>query len=168
MNQKNSELPKILPDKIENTQDLDLLFIRKLGKYLESGPKAWESMHHEVFDENHLDTTKLRYFGIRHDNPHVTTEDKLRYDACILTPENIQPKGSVGKQILKGGKYAIFTHNGSHAKIDEIYDSIFLKWLPDSNENVDESRPCFEEYFNVEFVKTDQSKLVTKIYIPLS
>lgn len=167
MNQKISELTKILPDKIEKTQDLDLLFIRKLGEYSESGPQAWESMH-AFINENHLDRTKLRYFGITHDDPRVTTEDKLRYDACILAPKNVQPKGSVAKQILKGGKYAIFTHNGSYDKIDETYDRIFFKWLPDSKENVDETRPCYAEYFNCEFVKTDQSKLVTKIYIPLS
>ena len=40
MNQKISELPKILSDKIEKTQDLDLLFVRKLGEYSESGPQA--------------------------------------------------------------------------------------------------------------------------------
>lgn len=112
--------------------------------------------------------SKVQYFGISHDDPHVTNEDKLRYDACILAPKNIQPKGSLGRQILKGGKYAIFTHNGSYDKIDETYDRIFFKWLPDSKENVDENRPCFAEYFNIEFVKTDQSKLITKIYIPLS
>lgn len=123
---------------------------------------------HAFINENHLDRTKLRYFGITHDDPHVTTEDKLRYDACILAPKNVQPKGGVGKQVLKVGKYAIFTHNGSYDKIDETYDRVFFKWLPDSKENVDETRPCFAEYFNIEFVKTDQSKLVTKIYIPLS
>lgn len=166
MNRKISELPKILPDKIEKTPDLDLLFIRKKGEYSDSGYQAWESMY-AFIDENHLDRTTLRYFGITHDDPHVTTEDKLRYDACILAPKSIQSKGSVGKQTLKGGKYAIFTHNGSYDKIDETFDRIFSKWLPDSKENVDETRPSFGEYFNMEFVKIDQSKLVTKIYIPL-
>jgi AraC family transcriptional regulator len=167
MNKKISELPKISPERIGKTEDLDLLFIRKLGDYSESGPQAWESMH-AFINENHLDKTKIRYFGITHDDPNVTTEDKLRYDACILAPKSIQPSGSVGRQVLKGGKYATFTHNGSYDEIDQTYDRIFFKWLPDSKENLDETRPCFAEYFNVEFVKTDQSKLVTKIYIPLS
>jgi CubicO group peptidase (beta-lactamase class C family) len=79
-------------------------------------------------------------FGITHDDPNVTTEDKLRYDACILAPKNTQPKGNVGKQVLKGGKYATFTHNGSYDGIDQTYDRIFFKWLPDSKENLDETR----------------------------
>lgn len=166
MTKKIAELPKISPDKIEKTEDLNLLFIRRLGKYTESASQAWISMH-AFIDENHLDRSKIRYFGVSHDDPRVTSEDKLRYDACILAPKNIQPKGEVGKQILKGGKYAIFTHNGSYDRLDETFDRIFLKWLPDSKESFDEIRPSFEEYFNIEFVKTDQNKLVTKIYIPL-
>lgn len=167
MRKKIAELPKISLDKIVKTENLDLLFIRKLGDYSESGPQAWQSMH-AFIDENHLDRTKMRYFGITHDDPDVTTEEKLRYDACILAQKNVQPTGNVSRQILKGGKYAVFTHHGSYDTIDEIYDRIFFKWLPDSKENIDEMRPCFAEYFNTEFVKTDPSKLVSKIYIPLS
>lgn len=167
MNKKISELPKVYPDKIDKIEDLDLLFIRKVGEYAESGAQAWMAMH-AFIDENHLDRAKLRYFGITHDDPHVTTEDKLRYDACILAPKSIQPKGLVSRQVLKAGKYAIFTHRGSYDQIDKTYDGIFFRWLPDSKENIDEKRSCFAEYFNIEFIKTDQSKLVTKIYIPLS
>jgi AraC family transcriptional regulator len=166
MNQKISELAKISPDRIEKIEELDLLFIRKVGEYSETGPEAWENMH-AFIQENNLDRSKLRYFGVTHDDPHVTAEDKLRYDACILAPKTVEPKGIVGKQALKGGKYAIFTHNGSYDQLGETYDRIFFKWLPSSKETIDETRPCFAEYFNIEFVKTDQSKLVTKIYIPV-
>ena len=137
MSQKIAELPIIRPDKIEITMDLELFFIRKWGEYSESGPQAWEIMH-AFIAENCLDKAKLRYFGITHDDPHVTTEDKLRYDACILAPRNVQPKGVVGKQTLKGGRYAIFTHIGPYDKIDETYDRIFFKWLADSKETIDE------------------------------
>lgn len=166
MNKKISELPKILPDKIEKIEDFNILFIRKLGKYSESGCQAWKDIH-AFIDGNHLDKTKIRYFGIAHDDPNITSENKLRYDACILATNNIQPKNNVSRQILKGGKYAVFIHNGSYDGIGLTFDRIFFKWLPDSKENFDETRPCFSEYFNMEFAVTDPSKLVTKIYIPL-
>lgn len=167
MNKKFAELPGILPDKIVKTEDLDLLFIRKLGEYSESGSQAWLKMH-AFIDENHLKKANIRYFGITHDNPDVTSEDKLRYDACILAEKNIEPKGGVGRQILKGGKYVIFTHKGSYDKIEETYDRIFSKWLPESKETIDETRPSFAEYFNIEFIMSDPSKLITKIYIPIA
>jgi AraC family transcriptional regulator len=166
MNKKISELPNILPDSIEKTEDLDLLFIRKWGDYTDSGPLAWESMF-AFIDENHLDKQNIRYFGITHDDPNVTTAGKLRYDACILAQPNIPTKESIGRQILKGGKYAIFTHSGSYEGIDQTYDRIFFRWLPECEENPDVTRACFAEYLNKEFDKIDPSKLVTKIYIPL-
>ncbi len=69
--------------------------------------------------------------------------------------------------MLKGGKYAIFTHHGSYDGLEEVFNRIFLKWLPDSREIFDESRAVFCEYFNMEYVRTESAKLVTELYIPL-
>jgi AraC family transcriptional regulator len=167
MTQKIKELPMIKPDKIEKSlPDLNLLFVRRYGNYTQSPWTAWQAMI-SFINENHLDRSKMRYFGISHDDPQVTNEDKLRYDAAILVPQGGKEKGEVGRQVLKGGKYAIFTHLGSYYGLEEAFNRIFLKWLPDSKETFDESRIVFCEYFNIEYVKTNPEKLVTKLYIPL-
>ncbi len=166
MTKKITELATITPETIVKISDMDLLFIRRLGKYSESACQAWESMH-TFIEQHHLDRATLRYFGISHDDPSVTSEEKLRFDACIFVPRSIQFSGEIGRQTLKGGKYAIFTHYGSCDCLDEIFDRIFFKWLPDSKENFDEARPIFYEYFNIELAKTNESKFVTKIHIPL-
>lgn len=166
--QKLKELPMIKPAKIEKfLPDLNLLFVRKCGNYTQSPWAAWQAMNGFI-NENHLDRSKIRYFGISHDDPQVTTsEDKLRYDAAILVSEGCKEKGEVGHQRLKGGKYAIFTHRGSYDGLEEAFNRIFLKWLPDSREVFDESRAVFCEYFNMECVRTEPEKLVTELYIPL-
>lgn len=167
MAKKLKELPMIKPDKVEKSlPDLNLLFVRKHGNYTQSPWSAWEAMSGFI-NENHLDRSRMRYFGITHDDPRVTSEDKLRYDAAILVPKGSKEKGEVGHQILKGGKYAIFTHHGSYDGIEEAFNRIFLKWLPDSKETFDKSRAVFCEYFNMEYVKTEPTKLVTWLYIPL-
>lgn len=165
--QKLKELPMIKPDKIEKSlPDLNLLFVRRYGNYTQSPRAAWQAM--SVFiNENQLDHSKMRYFGISHDDPQVTSEDKLRYDAAILALKADRKKGEVGHQMLKGGKYAIFTHRGSYDGLEEVFNRIFLKWLPDSKEIFDESRAVFCEYFNMEYVSTEPAKLVTELYIPL-
>lgn len=167
MTQKIKELPMIKPDKIEkNLPDLSLLFVRRYGNYTQSPWEAWQAMIGFI-NENHLDRSKMRYFGLSHDDPQVTSEDKLRYDAAILVPQGAKEKGEIGRQVLKGGKYAIFTHQGSYYGLEEAFNRIFLKWLPDSRERFDEARAVFCEYFNMEYVKTEPEKLVTKLYIPL-
>jgi AraC family transcriptional regulator len=165
--QKIKELPMIQPDKIERSlPDLRLLFVRRYGNYTQSPWAAWLTMM-DFINENHLDRSKMRYFGISHDDPEITSEDKLRYDAAILVSPGTKEKGEVGHQVLKGGKYAIFTHHGPYAGLEEAFSRIFLKWLPDSKETFDESRAVFCEYFNMEYVKTAPEKLSTKLYIPL-
>lgn len=167
MTQKIKELPMIKPDRIEkNLPDLNLLFVRRYGNYTQSPWEAWQAMIGFI-NEDHLDRSKMRYFGISHDDPQVTSEDKLRYDAAILAPHVAKERGEIGRQVLKGGKYAIFTHHGSYYGLEEAFNRIFLKWLPDSRENFDEARAVFCEYFNMEYVKTEPDKLVTKLYIPL-
>ena len=157
----------INPDKIEKSfPDLNLLFIRRYGNYTKSPWAAWEAMIGFI-NENHLDRSKMRYFGISHDDPQITSEDKLRYDAGILAPLDVAAKGEVGHQILKGGKYAIFTHRGSYDGLEQTFDKIFLKWLSNSSEHFDENRPVFCEYFYMEYVRTNPDKLLTKLYIPL-
>lgn len=165
---KIKELPMIKPDKIEkDLPDLHLLFIRRYGDYTKSPWLAWQAMS-SFFNENRLDRSKMRYFGISHDNPQVTSEDKLRYDAAILAPAGVNGKGELGTQTLKGGKYAIFTHRGSYEDLEDAFNRIFLKWLPESKENFDEARAPFCEYLNMEYIKTEPEKLITKIYIPLT
>jgi len=167
LTKKIKELPMIKPDKIEkNLPDFNLLFIRRYGDYTKTPEKAMQAMIGFI-DENHLDRSKMRYFGISHDDPQVTSEEKLRFDAAILAPQGVKEKGEVGRQVLKGGKYAIFTHHGSADGLDDICNKIFLKWLPDSPESFDDTRPFFCEYFNMEYVKTDPEKLITKLYVPL-
>lgn len=167
MTQKIKELPMIKPDKIEKSlPDLHLLFVRRYGNYTQSPWAAWQAMIGYI-NETHLDRSKMRYFGISHDDPQVTSEDKLRYDAAIFVPQGGAEKGEVGRQVLKGGKYAIFIHQGAYDGLEEAFNRIFLKWLPDSKETFDESRAVFCEYFNMEYVKTDPGKLITKLYIPL-
>ena len=162
---KIKELPMLKPDKIiQDLPDLNLLFARGYGSYTKSPDEAWQKMMRFI-KENHLDPSKMRYFGISHDDPKVTSEDKLRYDAAILAPQGIKEKGEISRLVLKGGKYAIFTHNGSD--FEEIFDNIFLKWLPNSKENFDMTREIFCEHFNMEYTKMEPEKLISKIYIPL-
>ena len=167
MTKKINELPMIFPDTKENIPDISLLFIRRSGNYVSSSEEAWKAMLGFIKGQQ-LDKSKLRYFSISHDNPQITVEDKLRFDACIEASKGVREQGEVGRQVIKGGQYAVFTHHGPHHDLGVVFDRIFLKWLPDCEGKFDESRPVFCEHFNLEFVDNDEDKLITKIYIPIA
>lgn len=164
--QQLKELPMVHPDTIETVPDMDLLFIRKYGNYNSSPWKAWQAMS-EFMHQHHLDDTKLRRISISYDDPKITSEEKLRFDACIPAPSGIKESGEVGRRVMKGGKCAIFTHHGPYETLDQFFTSICTKWLPTSGENFDDTRPPFCEHFHMELLRSDPSKLVTKVHIPL-
>lgn len=153
------------PDKIETIKDETILFIRKNGSYTQATNDAWRAMR-EFIKTSELNPLALRYFGISHDNPKVVPEEKLRYDAAILAP-TIKPTGDALEGILKGGKYALFTHKGRYSNLEKTFSQILSKWLPKSGEKFDEARSSFCEYFDMEKMKTNPQDLITKIYIPL-
>ena len=70
-------------------------------------------------------------------------------------------KGEAASKVLTGGKYAIFICQSPldtmEDAINDAFDRIFLKWLPDSKENYDENRICYMEHWGE----------TTKIYVPL-
>lgn len=120
MEKKLQNLPIIQPDSIDKITDLSVLFIRKSGPYESSSEDAWTAMR-KFIDDQHLNHHgKLRYFSIAHDNPMITSEEKLRFDACIYTPDPIQPQAEIGRQTLKKGRYAVFTHDGPHSDLDHF------------------------------------------------
>lgn len=160
------DLKMIQPEKIENLKEMTLLFVRKQGNYIRSAIEAWKILDEFIARKN-LNKNTIRYFGISHDDPKITEESHLRYDACITAPSSIKEEGQVGKQVLKGGLYAIFEHKGAYEGLEKTFNEIFLKWLPTSKKNYDELRPTFCEYFHKECRNNHPEKLITKVFIPL-
>lgn len=164
MSQKLHELAEIKPEKTHNISEIKVNFIRKIGDYVKSSQDAWDCMY-DFIKMNQLDHQKMRYISISHDNPDITAEDKLRFDACIQIENNKSINLPV--QTIKGGNYAVFVHTGTHESLGTTFNRIFIKWLPSSKKKFDEYRQCFCEHFNLEHVHTNPDKLVTHVYIPL-
>ncbi|RDY58850.1 AraC family transcriptional regulator [Flagellimonas nanhaiensis] len=127
-------------------------------------PGAWETLWNEVKSQK-LFTAGIQHFGQPFDDPHVTDEANLRYDACLVIHKDAKPNGKVGTKMLKGGKFAVFLYQGSYKNLSQVYDHIFNNWLLESGEELrDES--VRERYLN-NAEKTEESKLKTEIYIPI-
>lgn len=74
------------------------------------------------------------------------------------------PEGMTTK-ILKGGKYAVFTHRGKVDTLRMTYDYIWGTWLICSGIELDQ-RDDFELY-NERFLGIDKEDSVIEIYIPI-
>lgn len=156
----NLKAPKIL-----NLDDQQVIYLRYTGDYSKLDfAGAWTKLWACVKSQK-LFTAGIGHLCVYHDDPKVTEADKLRTDICLVIHKPAQPYGEVGVRTIQGGKYAVFLYQGSYARLDSVYDTIFGHWLPDSGEQL-RNVACFEKYLNNPD-NTAPEKLKTEIYVPL-
>jgi len=127
-------------------------------------PCLWNNL------SSYIERKKLFYngienFGISYDDPSVTPPNKCRYDACFTLSEIISPTGNIGVKELEGGKFAVFSYQGSYDNWPFVYDYIFDEWLLKSKYNLRNS-PIMEQFIN-RIPHGVDSELEVKIYLPI-
>lgn len=141
------------------------IYIHFTGAYAEIDfGGAWSRLWKYV-KENNLFSAGIEHISLYHDDPKVTTSDKLRTDICLVLPKPAEPRGEIGVKEIPGGKYAVFLYQGPYTNLGIVYDTIFAQWLPDCGYEL-RNASVFEKYIN-DPSRTEEEKLKTEIYIPL-
>ncbi len=153
------------PEIIE-MEDQPVLFVRKTGPYSETPSEAWRTLM-DFAQKHHPSLENARRFSDGIDDPSITNEDKLRFDACIRAPKEVIEKGDIGRRTLEGGRYTVFMHKGPYDKLQDSFNAIFQQWYPLHKDEVAE-KSCFVVHLNMEIAQTDPENLLTKIYVPLA
>ncbi len=163
---------KMVEPKIVEMEDIDILYVRRIGEYQKAAQNAWEVLMPFVYEnkikyKKNLMGDEAMMFGIGHDNPHYIEEEKLRYDACISWDDKtVQPEGEIQGKIIDGGKYAMFLHKGAYTELINTYDGV-ADWIVESGVEL-RDLPIIEKYLNRDPRRTKPENLKTEIYIPIS
>ena len=151
--------------KLVEIESKTVIYTRLTGAYNEldffgTYAKLWDFVKaHKLFSAG------IEHLGIYYDNPHVTESSKLRSDICLAIRKPVQPHGEIAVQEIQGGKYAVFSYQGSYNNLGVVYDTIFAEWLPVSGYEL-QNLPMFEKYCN-DASKIETAKLKTEIYLPI-
>jgi AraC family transcriptional regulator len=149
--------------RIEAMAPIRVAFVRHLGPYNQVGV-AWTRLMSWAGPRG-LCSRRPTILGIVHDDPEVTPQDKIRYDACIAVDEHVKPEGDIGMQEVGGSNFALTTHRGPYEKSGDTYVRLCGEWLPASGCEA-RAAPCFEIYRNSP-MDTSPADLLTDIYLPL-
>jgi AraC family transcriptional regulator len=73
-----------------------------------------------------------RLYGLCHDDPDVTAEHQLRFDACLaVAPDTPAPAGdALVARAVPGGRYAVAVHRGPYTTLSQTYLALIGRWLP--------------------------------------
>lgn len=150
--------------RVERTPAMRVAFVRHIGAFADVGSAwstliAWAGMR-GLFGPH------TRALGIIHDDPDITTPEKLRYDAAVTMAREIAPEGSVGVQEIPAGEYAVAQHRGPYDRISATYARMCGEWLASSGREL-ASAPALEFYLNTPQT-TKPEDLLTDAYLPLS
>ena len=138
-------------------------FLRHTGPYNESGP-TFQKMMGWAFSKD-LFNPQTKILSICHDDPAITSPEKIRLDCCVTVDDNFTPEGEVELQTIPAGEYVVLTHRGSYDGLADSYCWLYGEWLPTSGREF-ANRPPFEIYVNNPN-DTAEDDLVTEICILL-
>lgn len=162
---KNLSLEKLQLEEptVKYLPDLHLAYIRHIGSYDKVASSFQRLM---VWAASHL-VLKLKptTLGIVHDNPDLTAEEKIRFDACVIVNKAIQPKGEIGYKKVEGGKFAIFRYKGAYENFYSVYDFIYNICLFEKGWELSD-KPALEWYIkSPPFYKPEN--YITDFYVPI-
>ncbi len=141
-----------------------VMFMRHVGPYDQVG-NTWQALMGFAASKR-MFGTMARPLAIVHDDPDVTSPDKLRYDVCLVVGENFRPEGQIGVQEIAGGDYAVGLHKGPYDQLGKTYAAVLGQWLP-AHDRTPALKPCLEVYLNNP-QDTPPADLLTEVHVPLA
>ncbi len=71
-------------------------------------------------------------YGLCPDDPEVTEESLLRFDACVAVGEGFVADEAVGITHIPPGTYAVGLHRGPYRDLADAYLDVIGRWFPTS------------------------------------
>ena len=103
--------------------------------------------------------------GIIHDNPELTEESKIRFDACVVVRKEVSANGDIGYKRISGGRFAVFRFKGPYEEFYDVYDYLYHECIYEYDWDLDE-KPALEWYVKgPPFTKPEE--YVTEFFIPI-
>jgi AraC family transcriptional regulator len=137
------------PVTVEKTPPRHLLFTRHYGyETLLAGKRDFLSLWDELFafaDAHELEYSESLLVGITHDDPYVTDESRVRFDACLPVAGPVDVRSPIGYRYQDGGLCVVRRHTGGIEEIARTFAYIGIEWLPSANYRLRAAAP-FETY----------------------
>jgi AraC family transcriptional regulator len=163
--------------KIVERETTYVIYVREIGGYAKSSEIAWEKLIKKLNEWNKnfkeksiklkLEQKKVEMIGICHDDPSVTAEENIRYDASLAwgkKERDFLSKQGFDTKEIPDGKYAMVLYKGAYVNIVDSWMALY-SWC-EENGYTFRDYPPFEKYLNSP-EDVSEEELLTEIYIPI-
>lgn len=158
----------------EQRPTMHLIYSSHIGNYSELDTEEKEC---ELFDkieqlakEEGILKQPVTYYGIAHDDADVREKEACRFYACVEVEKPItQMSKEINTLTIAAKKYAKYTHVGSYAGLDQLYEDVLcdLLFRPKDTFELDPEFTILERYLN-DVQTTPEEQLITEVLFPIS
>jgi len=157
---------------IISREEIEVVFTRELGDYKKSTQIAWDRLKSQLAnlndeqDDSSPKSSICEAFGICHDDPKVTYEANIRYEAALaFDKEKIKAlkKSGFETKTLSGGNYVKVDFVGV-SQSEETWYGLYA-WIEKCGHTF-RNEPPYEKYLNGN-TETDMEKFHVEIYVPI-
>lgn len=154
----------IMDTKIEIKQmpALNLIYCRHIGAFDKIG-QTYEKLF-KWAEPRGLITSATKTVTVYHDDPAITSVEKVRQDACITVDKDVKVEGEIGKLTLPAGKYAVGRFEIGATEFEKAWNTIW-SWLTQSGYQPGEGA-TYELYHN-DPTKEPGDKFILDICFPV-
>lgn len=158
------------PVTVEQTPARHLIFVRHWGyESLLADRGSFLSLWDELFayaDARGLEYSPELLIGITHDDPYVTDERSIRFDACLPIGGPVEVSHPFGYRYQEPGLCVARHHVGGLEEIAKTFAYIGVEWLPSDDHSVRAAAP-FEVYHCTQAADGRLERGCTDAYVPL-
>jgi AraC family transcriptional regulator len=158
------------PVTVERTPPRHLIFVRHNGyESLLADQQPFFGLWDEVLahaDEQNIEYSPDILVGITHDDPYVTDERKIRFDAAVPVDGPVNVRYPIGYRYLPPGLCVVRRHFGGMEEIAKTFAFIGVDWLPSGDYCLRAAAP-FEVYSFTQAPNGERERIHTDAYVPL-
>lgn len=154
----------IMDTKIEIKQmpELHLIYCRHMGAFNKIG-QAYEKLYRWAGPRG-LVTPASKTVTVYHDDPAITSIDKVRQDASLIVEGDVKVEGEIGKSTIPGGRYAVGHFEITETEFEQAWNTM-CSWLTESGYQPGDG-PTYEYYHN-DYNEHPAHKFVVDICLPV-
>ena len=154
----------IMDTKIEIKQlpEMKLIYVRHMGAFDKIG-SAYEKLFKWAGPRG-LVTPEAKAVTVYHDDPSITSIEKVRQDASLLVFSDVKVDGEIGKSVIAAGKYAVGRFEIRETEFEQAWNTM-CPWFTESGYQPGEGS-TFELYHN-DYNEHPEHKFIVDICIPV-
>lgn len=147
---------------VKQMPELNLIYCRHMGEFYMIG-QAYEKLFKWAIPRG-LVTPETKTVTVYHDDPSITSVEKVRQDASLIVEGDVRVEGEIGKSTIPAGKYAVGHFEIKETEFEQAWNTM-CSWLTESGFQPGNGS-TYELYHN-DYNAHPEHKFIVDICIPV-